>query len=389
MLVALSAIGALVALVGVGGASADTALGGLANGSRLPAVGAFGQAGFGSTPAQLPDASRSSVPSPGHDSELETVACVKASECWAVGNYHKSNNSNSAFLNEALRWNGKRWSTAKTPNPGGSASGDSNDLFGVDCVSASDCWAVGESQRGSSAPEVNEALRFNGRKWSKAKTPNPGGTASGDLSELFGVTCVSASDCWAVGQSQHGSSAAKLNEALRWNGKKWSKVKTFDPAGKDNGKTNELLGVSCVSASDCWAVGEGANPNKSVDFNEVLHWGGKKWSHVTTPQPSNKSSPYFNPLFSVDCNSANDCWAVGYYFNNNMTAIVNDALHWNGSKWSHVHTPQPAGTNDVFNALLGVTCPSRSDCRAVGLLGPLGNFSNEALHYNGKRWSSQ
>ena len=374
------------------------------------------------------------------------MACVKASDCWAVGDYRKGNNSNSAFLNEALHWSGTKWSKAKTPNPGGTASEDFSDLFGVDCVSASDCWAVGESQRGTSAPEVNEALRFNGKKWSKAKTPNPGGTASGDqgalfavtcvsasdcwavgesqrgtsapevnealrfngkkwskaktpnpggtasgdLSELFGVTCVSASDCWAVGETQRGTSAADLNEALRWNGRRWSTVKTFDPAGKDNGKTNELLGVSCVSASDCWAVGEGANPNKSVDFNEVLHWGGKKWSHVTTPQPSNKPSPFFNPLFSVDCNTANDCWAVGYYLNSRMTALLNDAMHWNGRKWSHVHTPQPSGTkHGIFNALLGVSCLSRSDCRAVGISGPETDFSNEALHYNGKRWSSQ
>jgi hypothetical protein len=196
-----------------------------------------------------------------------------------------------------------------------------------------------------------------------------------------------------VGDTQQGDVAAKLNQSLRWNGKRWSSVKTFDPAGKDKGKINELFGVTCVSASDCWAVGAGVNLNKNVAFNEVLHWGGKRWSHVLAPQPSNVLSEFFNPLVSVNCNSANNCWAVGWYVNPQETAILNEAMHWNGRKWSHVHTPQPAGTsNSALNLLESVNCSSRSACRAVGITGafqPALTFSNEALRWNGKRWSSQ
>jgi hypothetical protein len=340
------------------------------------------------------------IASENHRSGLSAVACVSGSDCWAVG---ASQHGNSApELNEALRWNGKRWSKVKTPNPGGSTSGDRSELLAVACVSATDCWAVGESERGNSAPELNEALRWNGRKWSKVRTPNQGGTASDDRNELNAVACASASDCWAVGDSE-SSGAGDLNQALQWNGKRWSEVKVFDPAGKDGGKINELRGVACVSATDCWAVGVGVNPNNKVAFNEVLRWRGKKWSHVKIPQPSNRLSEFLNPLDAVDCRSTNDCWAVGYYLAKHKMTLLNDAMHWNGRKWSHIHTPQPAGTNPGgtnkadINALLGVSCPSGSDCHAVGTEGILKTvkgeiverFSNEALHWNGKRWSSQ
>jgi hypothetical protein len=212
----VSAVAAAVALVGVGGASAHTGLGGLRTGSRsLPAY-AFRRAG-------LPGVRWALIPSPGHDSALAGVACVKASDCWAVGESQRG--SSAPELNQALRFNGKKWSKVKRPHPGGTASGDRSELFGVTCVSASDCWAVGESQRGSSAPELNQALRFNGKRWSKVTTPHPGGTGSGDLNELWSVACVSASNCWAVGDTQQGDSAAKLNQALRFNGKRWSSVK--------------------------------------------------------------------------------------------------------------------------------------------------------------------
>jgi hypothetical protein len=40
--------------------------------------------------------------------------------------------------------------------------------------------------------------------------------------QLFGVFCPSAKDCWAVGEVRHGS--ADANQMLHWNGKKWRSV---------------------------------------------------------------------------------------------------------------------------------------------------------------------
>src|SRR5439155_10420175 len=82
------------------------------------------------------------------------------------------------------------WSIVASPNPGTTQ----NNLLGVTCVSASDCWAVGSYVAGSGAPRTL-IEHWDGTVWAVVSSPN----ASLPNNVLAGVTCVSASDCWAVG----------------------------------------------------------------------------------------------------------------------------------------------------------------------------------------------
>jgi hypothetical protein len=90
----------------------------------------------------------------------------------------------------------------------------------VSCASKTSCWALGYFARGLSAANLSEALRFNGKKWRRVKTPQPGGRDPGNDTEPLGVYCDSASACRAVGMVSSGS--ALLNLALRWNGEEWT-----------------------------------------------------------------------------------------------------------------------------------------------------------------------
>ncbi len=49
-------------------------------------------------------------------------------------------------LNEALHWNGAKWSVVHAANGGGTGMNASNNLNSVRCTSHSNCWAVGDSQ---------------------------------------------------------------------------------------------------------------------------------------------------------------------------------------------------------------------------------------------------
>ena len=236
--------------------------------------------------------------------------------------------------------------------------GTSSQLNGNFCVSADDCWAVGSY--GKNGAQLNQALRWNGTKWSLVGTPNPGGTASAAFNVLFGVRCNSSSDCWAVGYYEQGG--AELNEALHWNGTKWSLFSTPTPAGTVSGDFNNLLDVWCTSTSSCWAVGEYGEfggPGEII-FNQALHWNGKKWSYVITPNPGGTAENSASALDAVRCTSATNCWAVGTYgFVGGPEILQNEALHWNGNSWSQVTTPNPGGVNaNDFNFLQGLSCAS-------------------------------
>ena len=150
------------------------------------------------------------------------MACASAVSCWAAGSYSTAGRP-GANLNQALHWNGKKWSQVATPDPDGTGAGAVNRLSDVTCTGPVSCWAVGEfgSISGSVGVVVNEALHWNGRRWSLVATPDPGGLASDDSNFLEGVRCASAASCWAVGFSAPAGQPAR-NQALHWNGTRWS-----------------------------------------------------------------------------------------------------------------------------------------------------------------------
>src|SRR5260370_5336010 len=98
--------------------------------------------------------------------------------------------------------------------------------------------------------------------WSIVNSAN--GTATEDTNLLNGVTCVSASNCWAVGQYWTGITYQTMIE--RWDGTSWAIVRSPNATTTSG---NYLDGVTCVSASDCWAVGY---ISARTDQTLVEHW---------------------------------------------------------------------------------------------------------------------
>jgi len=337
------------------------------------------------------------VPAPGRGNNegdagtaLNDVTCVTPASCWAVGELGRRDGSEH---NQALHWNGRRWSPVSVPDPsaGGTDPYAFSYLSAVSCAAPASCWAVGSSERGDSAPQLNQVLHWNGRRWSPVSVPQPGGRTALGLSELFGVSCPVPASCWAVGSSERGDSAPRLNQVLHWNGRRWSLVSVRTPS-----RFSELIGVSCPAPRSCWAVGAyliigDGSFNQLTALNLALHWNGRRWSRVATPDQDGTSQGSGNQLIGVGCTAPADCWAVGSSGNvfGRVAGIeLNQALHWNGRKWSLVAVPDPGGATGFVaaNVLIGVGCASAASCWAVGNLGP--NGGNEALRWNGRRWSA-
>jgi hypothetical protein len=270
------------------------------------------------------------------------VTCVSASDCWAVGSYFNLNAPGSSFLTLTEHWNGTSWSIVSSPSI---YAADYNVLNSVTCASASDCWAVGYNDDGTLIE------RWDGTSWSIVPSPNVT-----QYNALRGVTCASASECWAVGfYDYYENGVGFISQTLieHWDGTSWSIIASPNTSATQD---NVLYGVTCTSASDCWAVGRGRYELQTL----IEHWDGASWSIVTSPNPNPN---YFNVLYGVTCASASECWAIGYYDNNNyrsQTLIE----HWDGTSWSIVTSPNTSSTQD--NILYGVTCASASECWAVG-----------------------
>jgi hypothetical protein len=93
-------------------------------------------------------------------------------------------------------YNGTSWTIVPSPNPQPNLGGGypvSNELFSVVAISPTNVYAVGWSYNLVAAQTF--MLRWNGSAWQNVPVPHPG-----RYSALRGIDAVSASDIWAVGE---------------------------------------------------------------------------------------------------------------------------------------------------------------------------------------------
>ena len=119
----------------------------------------------------------------------------------------------------------------------------------------------------------------------------------------------------------------------RWDGTSWAIVASPNTSAT---QSNELFPVTCVSASECWAVGTYYNGSAAQTLIE--RWDGTSWAIVTSP---NTSATQENYLYGVTCVSASECWAVGYYYTDNFTpqTLIE---RWDGPRGPSSARPTPA-----------------------------------------------
>jgi hypothetical protein len=175
-------------------------------------------------------------------------------------------------------WNGLRWSVQPTSSLD-TSDGLDTELDGVSCVSASDCIAVGWAHNASAL-----AGQWDGVSWSPQPTPAPGGAGKSDLLD---VSCPTTTACVAVGDTGPSEHQVTLGES--WDGVSWTILKTPNPGG---GSLYELDQVSCVSSTDCFAVGYySPSPQGGATVPLAARWDGTRWTVQKTPVPDKATTP--------------------------------------------------------------------------------------------------
>lgn len=266
-----------------------------------------------------------------------------------------------------------RASSGRSADTTGAASQRAVEIDAVSAVSPTDAWAVGRKVQVGGADWSQVILHWDGTAWSRVHTPQPGRRA-----QLSGVDAISPDDAWTVGSYEVSGVEETLIE--HWDGSQWSVV-----TGPSPGLTQSwLTGVSVVSPGGAWAVG-GYVAFQGVRRRVrtlVARWNGTDWSLVPSPNPGVRSSV----LLSVAADSSRDAWAVGSYtptLRSGHRATL--AVHWDGTSWSQVASPNPGGRQDTLS---GVAATSSRHAWAVGAFRGEGKGRQTLIaRWNGSTWT--
>jgi hypothetical protein len=315
-----------------------------------------------------PSALAASVHASAGGDDLLGVSAVSATDAWAVG--YKCSNAECEIPDLTYTTLIEHWNGRKWSTVASTNPFPSDQLRAVSAVSATDAWAVGNATPGETATSQQMLIEhWNGRKWSTTPTPD----VSTDTYVLSGVSAISATDAWVIGSwDAYGVNARAL--ILHWNGRKWSKVASPNPVGR------ALLGVSAASVGDAWAVGQYTNAGgQAATLTE--HWNGRKWSKVASPGPSPGEG---NGLSGVSTLTPKEAWAVGSSGTSEGWRTL--VVRWNGKAWKPVASPNPGSSFDILN---GVSAISATDAWAVGYYSSTkGNTQiTLILRWNGKAWT--
>ena len=209
--------------------------------------------------ASIPGGARSTYPG--------AVSCHFVTFCVVVGESYSSIPGAPTML--LVRWNGKVLTAMKAAVPAGAANITLND---VSCPSATMCAVAGFSTNPSGTSAFGFAEMWNGKSWTADKMAAPKGDAK---SFLYGVSCRADTTCVAVGGA--GPSEATQATALSYNGKTWTAQNVPGPGA---GKSSDFFGVNCLRANQCVALGEILTSGTATASPLGGLWNGSSWRLV-------------------------------------------------------------------------------------------------------------
>jgi len=205
-------------------------------------------------------------------------------------------------------------------------------------------------------------------------------------SVLTGISAVAPTDIWAVGSFSvsSGTTVDSLTLTMHYDGTAWRVVPSPNVAVRHplNGARQVLGGVEAVRHDDVWAVGntiDTASGSFLPDKTLILHWNGTAWSVVPSPD-----SPAEDVLSGVSALSPTDVWAVGQFVDRSGSTPIarTRTLHWNGAAWSVVASPNGPAGDTILNGVSAV--PATGEVWAAGFtLASTPGSRTFVLHHGG------
>ena len=288
-------------------------------------------------------------------SKLRGVFDFAPNNVWAVGLTGIGQGNTNQVIEH---YNGSKWSIFPGP---AFQQGDQPSLESLTAISPGDMWAGGFilTNGGQSLFPLFE--HFDGSKWTALETQFQGAT-------IFGISAAATNDVWAV-----GNVGVSTTFTEHWDGMTWTVVPSPSP-GAAKGGSDILNGVVAFAPNDVWAAGTsmpGPTPPPPLldtpTITLIEHFDGTNWRVVPSPSVGPHSQFQSNQLWGITAVSANDIWAFGSYFaadgSEQQSTLV---LHWNGTIWKIVPSPNPVNSNFRADILFGGTVIPQGDLWLVG-----------------------
>lgn len=246
------------------------------------------------------------------NADLFDIDCVSATQCWAVG---------AAGTIIHTTDGGQNWITQ--------TSGTSEDLFGVDFVDELNGWATGYG------PTILHTTD-GGNSWNQ-QTPNTS-------NDLLDIAFANSNRGWATGVS--GTIIGTTDGGNSWN-------------SEISGQWAWLWGITVISPTDAWATGA----DWFNHISPIYHYDGASWSqqYEITATQNGKAASSVNPTVA---------WVVG---GDGVIYKTTDG----GANWSEQ-------TSGVSSTLFSISTPSTLSCWIAGASGIILHTSD-----GGNVWSQQ
>jgi uncharacterized membrane protein len=280
-------------------------------------------------------------------SRIPGVVDLAPNNVWAVGLINIGLSNPNQIIEH---FDGTAWSIATGPT---FLPNDEPSLESITAISPSDMWAAGFILTNNFQSLFPLFEHYDGTSWTAVETKFNNGI-------MFGVSADAANDVWAVGTVALG---ATLTE--HFNGTAWRVV----PSLSSGLGFNVLEGVKALAPNNVWAVGyytKDVNSTRPA-LTLIEHYDGTSWKIVPSPNVGPNSVYQSNQLYGITAVSANDVWAFGSYFAQSGSGEQGTLIeHWDGTSWKIVPSPNPANSSFVVDILFGGTVIPTGDVLLVG-----------------------